>query len=106
MAWIYLIIAIASEVVGTLLLKVSSNSDNHFYTILFVIFYILSFTLIWYAIKTLDIGLVYAIWAGLGTALVAIFSWLIFKEDMSLLKIFFILLIIIGAVGLKYTSGK
>ncbi len=60
-----------------------------------------SVTLIYYATQKLEIGIAYAIWAGLGTALIVILGWLIFKEDMNSMKIAGVSFIIFGVVLLK-----
>ena len=102
--WVYLAIAIMLEVAGTLSLKLSTQ-NNSLTTIFFVvIFYAASFTFLWLAIKKLDVSLAYAIWAGTGTALIALLGWLIFKDSMTVMKVVFISLIVIGVVGLKITS--
>lgn len=102
--WIYLAIAIVLEVAGTLSLKLSSQNNSVTATIFVGVFYIASFGFLWLAIKKLDISLAYAIWAGAGTALIVVLGWLIFKDTMTLMKVVFISLIIIGVVGLNLVS--
>lgn len=104
--WSYLAGAIVFEVIGTFALKYSSLNSSPIYSVITAIGYLISFTLLYYAIKKIDIGTAYAIWAGMGTALIAIIGVMIFKEHMSLLKAICILFIIVGAVGLKYLSGS
>lgn len=104
--WLYLLGAIVFEVMGTMALKYSSVNSSPIYGWLTALFYLIAFTLLWYAIKKIDIGTAYAIWAGVGTAFIAILGVMIFKEEMTVMKALFILLIIIGAVGLKYISGE
>jgi len=101
MHWIYLLIAIIFEVLGTLSIKQFSISNNNYWIISIVVFYLLSFSLIAIAVKKIEIGTAYAIWAGVGTALIAILGWLIFKESMNMLKVISISLIVIGAILLK-----
>ena len=103
--WFYLLGAIVFEVLGTMALKYSSINSSAIYSWITALFYLIAFTLLWYAIKKIDIGTAYAIWAGLGTAFIAVLGVYVFNEDMTLLKASFILMIIIGAVGLKYVSG-
>jgi len=103
--WFYLMGAIVFEVIGTMALKYSSLNSAPIYTILTAIGYLLAFTFLFYAIKKIDIGTAYAIWAGVGTALIAIIGVFLFKEDMSMIKALFILMIIVGSVGLKFLSG-
>ena len=104
--WVYLGFAIALEVAGTLSLKLSSQNNSLVAVFFVVIFYLSSFTFLWLAIKKLDVSLAYAIWAGTGTALIALLGWLIFKDSMTVMKVLFISLIIIGVVGLKITSNE
>ena len=101
MHWIYLILAIVFEVAGTLSIKQATLGNTYFWSGVITVCYIISFTLIYYATQKIEIGIAYAIWAGLGTSLIAILGWLIFKEDMNLMKITGIIFIIIGAVLLK-----
>jgi small multidrug resistance pump len=102
LSWIYLGISIFFEVAGTLSLKYSSENDSPFWGGAVVVFYIISFSLMWVAIKKIDISVAYAIWAGLGTSLVVFGGWILFKEPMTILKLFFVSLIVVGVVGLKY----
>jgi len=52
-------------------------------------------------LKRIDVGVVYAIWSGVGTALIATIGILWFKEPVTLIKIASIALIILGVVGLN-----
>lgn len=104
--WLYLVGAIVFEVIATMALKYSSVNNSPIYSVITAIGYVISFTLLYYAIKKIDIGTAYAIWAGIGTALIAIVGAILFKENMTLLKALCILLIITGAVGLKYLSSS
>ena len=101
MHWLYLILAIVFEVAGTLSIKQATLGNTYFWSGVITVCYIISFTLIYYATQKIEIGVAYAIWAGVGTSLIAILGWLIFKEDMNVMKIAGISFIIIGAVLLK-----
>ena len=102
--WIYLLGAIVFEVLGTLALKYSAVNESPLASWLTFIFYMICFTLLWYAIKKIDISIAYAVWAGVGTALITIVGAYIFNEQLTLLKLFFVGLIIVGVVGLKYVG--
>jgi small multidrug resistance pump len=102
--WIYLSIAILFEVAGTISLKLSTQNGNILTTGLVVVFYITSFTFMWLAMKKIEMGVAYAVWAGAGTAIIAMLGWLIFKDSMTIMKMMFISLIIIGVVGLKLAT--
>lgn len=103
--WGYLGLAIAFEVIGTLSLKYASVNNSPIYSTIMGVAYVISFTLLYFTIKKIDIGAAYAIWAGMGTALIAILGVFVFNEVMNITKAFFITCIIVGAVGLKFMSG-
>lgn len=106
MHWIYLSFAILFEVAGTTSMKLSEGFSKLLPSILMVAFYIVSFALMTLALKKLEVGITYAIWAGVGTAIIAIIGVLWFKEPMTALKAASILLIITGVVGLNLAGVK
>ncbi len=104
MAWVLLVLAIAAEVVGTLSLKASDGFSRLWPSVAVVAGYGLAFTLLAFALKTLDVGPAYALWAGLGTVGAAIGGWLIFSERLSLLTVSGIVIVVIGVVAI--TMGE
>jgi small multidrug resistance pump len=100
MSWIYLIIAIITEVIGTTNMKLSHGFTKVVPSILMVVFYIICFAFMSLALKKLDVSITYAIWSGVGTALIAAIGFLYFKEPVTAIKIGSIALIVIGVVGL------
>ena len=100
MAWVLLVLAIAAEVVGTLSLKASDGFSRLWPSVAVVVGYGLAFTLLAFALKTLDVGPAYALWAGLGTVGAAIGGWLIFSERLSLLTVSGIVIVVIGVVAI------
>ena len=100
MSWIYLICAIVLEVAGTTNMKLSQGFTKLLPSILMFVFYGISFAFLTLALKKIDVSITYAIWAGLGTALVAAIGILWFKEPATAIKIASLGLIIIGVVGL------
>jgi small multidrug resistance pump len=103
--WIYLILAIIFEVIGTTSMKLSDGFTKLLPSISMFIFYLLSLTALTFALKKFDVSMTYAIWSGLGTALITIVGVFLFKESMGLMKIISIGFIIIGVVGL-HLSGE
>jgi len=69
------------------------------------IFYGLSFTLLTMVLKRMDVSIAYAIWSGLGTALIAIIGSIYFNEPMTLVKLVSLGLVIIGVFGLNLSGG-
>ncbi|HKI59736.1 MAG TPA: multidrug efflux SMR transporter [Mariprofundaceae bacterium] len=106
MHWVYLSFAILFEVAGTTSMKLSEGFSKLLPSTLMVAFYIVSFALMALALKKLEVGMTYAIWAGLGTALIAVIGVLWFKEPMNALKVVSILLIITGVIGLNLSGAK
>jgi small multidrug resistance pump len=100
MSWIYLIIAIITEVIGTTNMKLSQGFTKVVPSILMVVFYIICFAFMNLALKKLDVSITYAIWSGVGTALIAAIGIFYFKEPATAIKIGSIALIVIGVVGL------
>ena len=101
MHWIYLLLAITFEVMATLSIKQATLGNTYMWSAIIAVLYIISFTFVYYATKSIEIGTVYAIWAGTGTALIVVLGWLIFKEDMNIYKIVGVLSIVFGVVLLK-----
>jgi small multidrug resistance pump len=101
-AWLWLGAAILLEVAGTTSMKLSAGFTRALPSILIFVCYALSFVAMTLALKKLDLSIVYAIWAGVGTALIAIIGFLYFGEQATLLKAACIGLIVIGVVGLNY----
>lgn len=101
MYWFYLFIAIIFEVAGTLSIKQVMVTNNSYWIISVVVCFVITFSFIGMSVQKIDLGTAYAIWAGMGTTLIVLLSWLLFKEEMTLIKVIAIGLIIIGSVLLK-----
>jgi small multidrug resistance pump len=104
MSFIYLLIAIVSEVSGTTAMKMSQGFSRLFPSIMIFVFYGLSLAFLTAALKTINVSIAYAIWSGLGTAFIAIIGIIWFKEPVSLIKIVSLLLIIAGVIGLNLSG--
>jgi small multidrug resistance pump len=104
MYWFYLAVAIVLEVTGTTCMKLSQGFTRPLPSVLVFVLYMLSFSFMILALKKMELGVVYAIWAGLGTALIAIIGIVWFQESVSLLKIASILFIVLGVVGLRLSQ--
>ena len=99
--WFYLIIAILLEVAGTTSMKLSDGFSRLVPSVLIFVFYGLSFAGLTLALKRIDVSIAYAIWAGLGTALITVIGLAYFKEPATLIKLISIGLIIVGVIGLN-----
>ena len=104
MSYFYLALAIAAEVAGTSLLKATEEFTKIVPTSFLIIFYAMSFWLMTLALRDLPLGVVYAVWSGLGIVLVAIIGALVYKEMPDLGSIIGMALIISGVVVMHLFS--
>jgi small multidrug resistance pump len=107
MGYLYLAIAIVSEVIATVALKFTTGDGNKIVPYAIVgAGYVLAFVMLSQSLaKGVPLGIAYAIWAGIGVVLVVIISWLLFKESLTWMQIAGMALVIVG-VGLLELGGK
>lgn len=103
--WILLALAIVAEIIGTSFMKLSDGLTRLLPSIGIFVFYGVAFSLMTFALRTLELSIVYAIWSGVGTAAVAIIGLVVFGEQLTWMKGVSLLLIIAGVVGLNL-SGR
>jgi quaternary ammonium compound-resistance protein SugE len=104
MSWIYLTIAGIMEIVWAVGLKYSNGFTNLWPSVVTVVSIILSFLLFSKSLKTIPIGTGYAVFTGIGSSGTAAVGMIFLDESVSVMKIFFITLMIISIIGLKYVS--
>jgi multidrug transporter EmrE-like cation transporter len=104
-AWIFLGIAIALEVTGTFLLKLSHGFEKWHWGALSIFCYSTCFWFLAPAMKALPVGVVYAIWAGVGIVAAAVIGVLAFNEKLGDFQVVCIALVLVGAVGLRITTS-
>ncbi len=100
MYWIYLTLAILSEVFGTTSMKYSEGFTKVIPSILVIFFYVTSLIFFNFALKKIDVGVAYAIWSGVGTALLVGVGHFLFDEPLNWIKVCSIVLIVLGVIGL------
>jgi len=105
MHWLYLLLAILFEVLGTTAMKLSEGFTKTTPSIAMAIFYILSLVMLTLTLKKIDVSIAYAIWSGLGTALIAGIGIMVFGESLTPMKIASITLIILGVIGLQLSMS-
>jgi small multidrug resistance pump len=103
--WASLAIAIIFGVLGTISMKISHGLEHVKPAISLAIFYTISFVAMTFAMKYLELSVVYAVWSGIGTVLVSIVGVMYFGERLSLRKITFLLLIVCGVIGIHFGDG-
>ncbi len=104
MTFVYLILAIVAEVIATSALKASVGFTRPLPSLLVVGGYGVAFYLLSLVLRTLPVGITYAIWAGLGIVLVPLVGIVVFGEKPDLPAVFGISLIVAGVVTLQVFS--
>jgi small multidrug resistance pump len=104
--WTFLAVAIVAEVVATSALKASNGFSRPGPTVLVVAGYSIAFYCLSLTLKTLPVGIAYAVWSGLGIVLVALVSWLLYGQKLDLPAVLGMALIISGVLVLNLFSGS
>lgn len=105
MGWLLLSGAIASEVVGTVALKYTNGLSRPLPIAVVVVAYVISFALLAFTLRHLSLGVAYAVWAGVGTAAIALIGVLLLHESLGGIQAACIGLIVLGVVGLNAAGG-
>lgn len=105
MSWIFLFLAGIFEVVWASTMKLSQGFSIIKYDILTIIGMLVSFGFLTLAMKKLPLGIAYPIWTGIGAVGAILVGALIFKDKVSSLTWFFVLMLVVGLIGIKVTSG-
>jgi small multidrug resistance pump len=104
--WLYLAGAIMLEVAGTTSMKLSHGFSKIVPSVLIFVFYISSFVALTLALKKIDVSSAYAIWSGVGTALITVIGIAYFREPGTIVKLVSIVFIIVGVIGLNLSGVK
>ncbi len=104
MEWFWLILAGIMEVCWAIGLKYTDGFTKFWPSLLTASTMVISFFLLSLALKSIPLGTAYAVWTGIGAVGVALIGILLFHESSDPLRLFCIMLIIIGIVGLKLAS--
>ena len=105
MKYLFLGLAIIFEVVGSSFMKASEGFTKWLPSIVVVVAYLICFYFLSLALKSIPLGVAYAIWAGLGIVLTAMVSVFIFKQKLDFPAIIGILFIVIGVVIMNFFSN-
>lgn len=105
-AWVMLALAIIFEIGGAIGLRFSEGFSLLIPTMFALVAFSLALYLVSHVMKSLPVSIAYPIWAGGGTAGVAVLGFFMLGEDVNLLKLLGILLIIIGVIMINRVSEK
>lgn len=98
---LYLALAISSEICATVSLKYTHGFTRLLPSAIVVLGYVASFALLSQALKQIPVSSAYAIWSGVGTAVVAAIGFAFLGEGVNLWKVLGIALIIVGVIALN-----
>jgi len=105
MPYLYLAIAVAAEVIGTTALQASQQFTRAGPSILVVLAYAVAFYFLGIALKFFPVGILYAIWSGLGIVLIALIGFAVFGQRLDPAAIIGLGLIIAGICVIQLFSG-
>jgi len=103
--WFFLAVAIIAEVIGTSALKASDGFTRLVPSVVVVVGYLTAFYMLALTLKSIPIGVAYAIWAGVGVALVALIGWVFFGQKLDLAAFIGIGFILVGVMILNLFSS-
>jgi small multidrug resistance pump len=104
MNWLYLVLAIVLEVVATSALKASDGFTRLLPSLVVVLGYSAAFYLLSITLRTMPVGVVYAVWSGVGVVLITLVGWLWFKQALDWPALIGIALISAGVIVLNFFS--
>jgi small multidrug resistance pump len=102
---VWLLLAIASEVVATSALKASEGFSRLVPAVVVVVGYSASFYFLAQSLREIPLGVVYAVWSGIGTAAIAIIGVVFFRETLGWIGIAGITLIVLGVIVLNLSGA-
>jgi small multidrug resistance pump len=103
-AWLILAGTIVAEVIGTSLLTKSQGFSKPVYGIASIVIFSFCFWALSHVLTKIPVGVTYALWSGVGIALISIVGWLFLKQPLNAMQIACIVLILAGAVGLNLAT--
>jgi small multidrug resistance pump len=105
MPLVYLAIAILAEVLGTSALKASNGFTLWRPSFIVVVAYGVSFYFLALALRTIPVGVAYAIWSGVGIVLISAIGWLAFRQALDAAAVVGMGLIVAGVIVINLFSG-
>jgi quaternary ammonium compound-resistance protein SugE len=105
-AWIMLLLAGAFEIVYALSVAGSEAFTVLSWSISAIVFFLLTLYALSVALKTIDVGIGYAVWAGIGAVGAAVFGSILLDQSLTLIQGFWLAVIIAGVIWLKLASSE
>ncbi|WP_322495536.1 multidrug efflux SMR transporter [Chloroflexus sp.] len=102
--WLFLMIAIVTEVMATSALKASEGFTRLLPSIIVVAGYGISFYMMSLALEAIPVGIAYAIWSGIGIVLITVIAWVLYGQQLDLWAVIGIGFILVGVLILNLLS--
>lgn len=103
-SWIYLLVAIVAEMIGTSGLKASEGFSKLWPSLLTIVAYGTSFFFLSLTLRAIPVGVAYAVWGGVGIVLITLVGWLYFGQRLDAFAILGVFLIVSGVMVLNLFS--
>jgi small multidrug resistance pump len=104
-AMVLLMVAIAVEVVSTASLPKANGFSDPVWSAVVLVGYGVSIWLLTIVVRSMPVSVAYAIWSGIGTALVAVAGYMFLGEPLGWVKVVFLAMIVVGVVGLNLAGS-
>ena len=104
--YIYLIVAVAAETIGTTALQASQQFSRLAPSLIVLVAYGFSFYMLGLTLKVMPVGIVYAIWSGLGIVLIAVIGLVVFGQKLDLPAVLGMAMILAGILVIHLFSGS
>jgi len=104
MHWVYLMIAILAEVAATSALKASEGFTRLWPSVIVVLGYGAAFYFLSLTLRTIPVGVAYAVWSGIGIVLISLIGWIVYRQSLDVPTIIGIALILAGVVVINLLS--
>eukprot|EP00873_Tetraselmis_striata_P031119 jgi/Tetstr1/451383/TSEL_038419.t1 len=104
MTYVFLLCAIVAEVIATSALKAANGFTNLIPSVIVAVGYAAAFYFLSLTLRTLPVGIAYAIWSGLGIVLISLVGWVVYKQGLDLPAVIGMALIIAGVVVINTFS--
>ncbi|MDE4096526.1 MULTISPECIES: DMT family transporter [Rhodobacterales] len=104
--YIYLIVAVAAETIGTTALQASQQFSRLVPSLIVLVAYGFSFYMLGLTLKVMPVGIVYAIWSGLGIVLIAVIGLVVFGQKLDLPAVLGMAMILAGILVIHLFSGS
>lgn len=102
--WMFLSMAIVAEVIATSSLKASAEFTKFWPSLIVVIGYAIAFYFLSLTLRSIPVGIAYAVWSGLGIVLVSLVSWWLYNQTLDLASMLGMGLIIAGVLVINLFS--